>query len=153
MLVPLTKSLYSPGKLGATDSVLVDVGTGYFIEYSPSGGVDYCKRKLLMLRENLDKLGEVQGWRPHPTRGDTLNLCSHTRSPVSLPFSDHGCEAEAADAGAGGAEPQSAAAAKGNIASCAIACKLGAEAPHRGVKGVPRCPGVCAPSPPSAAGG
>jgi prefoldin alpha subunit len=62
MLVPLTKSLYAPGKLGATDRVLVDVGTGYFIEYSPSGGVDYCKRKLLMLRENLDKLGEVRGW-------------------------------------------------------------------------------------------
>ena len=69
MLVPLTKSLYAPGKLGATDSVLVDVGTGYFIEYSPSGGVDYCKRKLLMLRENLDKLGEVRGWIGGAARG------------------------------------------------------------------------------------
>jgi len=60
MLVPLTKSLYAPGKLGDTDKVLIDVGTGYFIEYTAQGGADYCKRKVNMLRENLDKLGEVR---------------------------------------------------------------------------------------------
>jgi prefoldin subunit 5 len=32
MLVPLTQSLYAPGRLGKTDSVLVDIGTGYFVE-------------------------------------------------------------------------------------------------------------------------
>jgi len=32
MLVPLTESLYAPGKLGATDKVLLDIGTGYFVE-------------------------------------------------------------------------------------------------------------------------
>lgn len=32
MLVPLTPSLYVPGKLKNVGSVLVDVGTGYFIE-------------------------------------------------------------------------------------------------------------------------
>lgn len=34
MLVPLTASLYVPGKLDDADKVLVDVGTGYFIEVS-----------------------------------------------------------------------------------------------------------------------
>ncbi|KAG5531564.1 hypothetical protein RHGRI_026241 [Rhododendron griersonianum] len=32
LLVPLTASLYVPGKLDDADKVLVDVGTGYFIE-------------------------------------------------------------------------------------------------------------------------
>ena len=34
MLVPLTASLYVPGKLDDADKVLVDVGTGYFVEVS-----------------------------------------------------------------------------------------------------------------------
>ncbi|KAF8776057.1 hypothetical protein HU200_003920 [Digitaria exilis] len=32
MLVPLTASLYVPGSLDDAENVLVDVGTGYFIE-------------------------------------------------------------------------------------------------------------------------
>ena len=32
MMVPLTESLYAPGKLGSTDKVLLDIGTGYFVE-------------------------------------------------------------------------------------------------------------------------
>lgn len=60
MMVPLTDSLYAPGKVGSTDSVLLDIGTGYFVEYSPADGADYCKRKVLLLRENVEKLGEVR---------------------------------------------------------------------------------------------
>ncbi|KAK6931759.1 Prefoldin alpha-like [Dillenia turbinata] len=36
MLVPLTASLYVPGILDEADKVLVDVGTGYFIESNVS---------------------------------------------------------------------------------------------------------------------
>lgn len=32
MLVPLTASLYVPGTLDDADKVLVDIGTGYFVE-------------------------------------------------------------------------------------------------------------------------
>ena len=32
MMVPLTDSLYAPGKLGCMDKVLLDIGTGYFVE-------------------------------------------------------------------------------------------------------------------------
>lgn len=35
MLVPLTASLYVPGTLDDANKVLVDVGTGYFIEVYP----------------------------------------------------------------------------------------------------------------------
>lgn len=32
MLLPLTQSLYVNGKIGATDKVMIDIGTGYFAE-------------------------------------------------------------------------------------------------------------------------
>ncbi|EEC67212.1 hypothetical protein OsI_34105 [Oryza sativa Indica Group] len=38
MLVPLTASLYVPGTLDDSEKVLVDVGTGYFIEGQRQGG-------------------------------------------------------------------------------------------------------------------
>lgn len=59
MLVPLTSSLYVPGKLGDVSHVLLDVGTGYFLEKSPADGVDYCKRKVQLVRDNMEKLIEV----------------------------------------------------------------------------------------------
>ena len=37
MLVPLTQSLYAPGKLGDTGKVLIDIGTGYFVEARARG--------------------------------------------------------------------------------------------------------------------
>lgn len=32
ILVPLTTSLYVPGKLADTENVIVDVGTGFYVE-------------------------------------------------------------------------------------------------------------------------
>lgn len=32
ILVPLTNSLYVPGKLSDADNVIVDVGTGYYVK-------------------------------------------------------------------------------------------------------------------------
>lgn len=32
ILVPLTNSLYVPGRLSNPDSVIVDVGTGYYVK-------------------------------------------------------------------------------------------------------------------------
>ncbi|XP_031476478.1 prefoldin subunit 5 [Nymphaea colorata] len=59
LLVPLTASLYVPGTLDDADRVLVDVGTGYFIEKTMAEGKDYCDRKINMLRVNYDELVEV----------------------------------------------------------------------------------------------
>ncbi|KAG2701824.1 hypothetical protein I3760_06G061700 [Carya illinoinensis] len=59
MLVPLTASLYVPGTLDDADKVLVDVGTGYFIEKTMAEGKDYCERKINLLRSNFDQLVEV----------------------------------------------------------------------------------------------
>ncbi|KAK7832010.1 putative prefoldin subunit 5 [Quercus suber] len=58
LLVPLTASLYVPGTLDDADKVLVDVGTGYFIEKTTAEGKDYCDRKINLLRSNFDQLVE-----------------------------------------------------------------------------------------------
>ncbi|XP_073314466.1 prefoldin subunit 5 [Primulina huaijiensis] len=59
MLVPLTASLYVPGTLDDAEKVLVDVGTGYFIEKTMAEGKDYCERKISLLKSNYDQLLEV----------------------------------------------------------------------------------------------
>ncbi|GAA0140429.1 chaperone [Lithospermum erythrorhizon] len=59
MLVPLTASLYVPGTLDDAEKVLVDVGTGYFIEKTMGEGKDYCERKINLLKTNYEQLFEV----------------------------------------------------------------------------------------------
>ncbi|KAL6883749.1 hypothetical protein ACP4OV_011163 [Aristida adscensionis] len=59
ILVPLTASLYVPGSLDDSEKVLVDVGTGYFIEKTMAQGKDYCERKINLLKSNLDEMCEV----------------------------------------------------------------------------------------------
>ncbi|XP_052295439.1 prefoldin subunit 5 isoform X2 [Citrus sinensis] len=59
MLVPLTASLYVPGTLDDAHKVLVDIGTGYFVEKTMDEGKDYCERKINLLKSNFDQLIEV----------------------------------------------------------------------------------------------
>ncbi|KDP37534.1 hypothetical protein JCGZ_05973 [Jatropha curcas] len=59
MLVPLTASLYVPGTLDDADKVLVDIGTGYFVEKTMAEGKDYCERKINLLKSNFDQLIEL----------------------------------------------------------------------------------------------
>jgi len=55
--LPLTSSLYIKGKISKTDTVLVDVGTGYFIEMSLDDGKDYTQRKV---KDIEDKSGQIE---------------------------------------------------------------------------------------------
>ncbi|CAN1177776.1 Prefoldin subunit 5 [Linum perenne] len=59
MLVPLTASLYVPGTLDDSNNVLVDIGTGYFVEKRIEEGKDYCERKINLLKSNYDQLLEL----------------------------------------------------------------------------------------------
>lgn len=43
ILVPLTNSLYVPGKLNDTEHVIVDIGTGYYVKKVRSMALD-CRR-------------------------------------------------------------------------------------------------------------
>eukprot|EP01026_Neomeris_dumetosa_P084039 TRINITY_DN98085_c0_g1_i1.p2 TRINITY_DN98085_c0_g1~~TRINITY_DN98085_c0_g1_i1.p2 ORF type:complete len:160 (-),score=21.89 TRINITY_DN98085_c0_g1_i1:306-785(-) len=66
VLVPLSESLYVQGEVHSNDRVLIDIGTGYFVEQSTEKGIDYCRRKVKLLREKLEELSgmlsEKQGF-------------------------------------------------------------------------------------------
>jgi prefoldin alpha subunit len=61
MLVPVTSSLYVNGTVMNPDKVLVDIGTGYFVESTSEQGVEYCKRKVNFLRDQIQGVyGELK---------------------------------------------------------------------------------------------
>ena len=59
VMVPLTSSLYVPGVMEDTETVLVEVGASYFIEQSTVKAQDYCTRKLDLLKGNTRKIQEI----------------------------------------------------------------------------------------------
>ena len=59
ILVPLTPSLYVPGKLAFTDTVLVDIGTGFYVEKTPPAARDFYSRKVIELGQNLQDLEKI----------------------------------------------------------------------------------------------
>lgn len=59
ILVPLTSSLYVPGKLANADTVIVDVGTGFFVEKGVTDAKDFYDRKIASLDSNLKDLEKV----------------------------------------------------------------------------------------------
>ncbi|KAI5477019.1 hypothetical protein MNV49_006977 [Pseudohyphozyma bogoriensis] len=53
ILIPLTSSLYVPGKLKDTENVLVDVGTGYYVEKPTKAAKTLYNGKILTLKSNI----------------------------------------------------------------------------------------------------
>ncbi|KAJ7317687.1 hypothetical protein JRQ81_003849 [Phrynocephalus forsythii] len=56
LLVPLSSSMYVPGKLSNVDNVLIDVGTGYYVEKSVDDARDFFKRKIDFLTKQMEKI-------------------------------------------------------------------------------------------------
>ncbi|KAF2869855.1 c-myc binding protein [Massariosphaeria phaeospora] len=62
LLVPLTSSLYVPGRLTSSTHVLVDVGTGFFVEKNTEDAKDFYERKVKDLGGSLKDLeGVING--------------------------------------------------------------------------------------------
>ena len=59
ILVPVTQSMYVPGKLKDANKVLIDIGTGYFVEKTTGDADDFCKRKIELLRQEIEKVAPV----------------------------------------------------------------------------------------------
>ncbi|KAF9265040.1 Prefoldin alpha subunit [Marasmius fiardii PR-910] len=59
ILVPLTNSLYVPGKLSDAEHVLVDIGTGYFVKKTREEAIFHYKSKVEYIRTNLETLEET----------------------------------------------------------------------------------------------
>lgn len=58
ILVPLTGSMYVPGQLSDPDKVLVDVGTGYYVEKDIGSAKEYFNKKVKYVTDQMEK---VQG--------------------------------------------------------------------------------------------
>jgi len=59
VMVPMTSSLYVPGTLKDTDTLLIDVGTGYFVEKTRKESIEYFQRKIEFVGKQMET---VQGY-------------------------------------------------------------------------------------------
>ncbi|XP_072032861.1 prefoldin subunit 5-like [Amphiura filiformis] len=59
ILVPLTSSLYVPGNLSDVNSVLIDIGTGYYVEKTLPQAKDYMKRKIEFVTKQMEKVQPI----------------------------------------------------------------------------------------------
>lgn len=58
VLVPVTTALYLPGKINKVQSVLVEVGTGYFVEKQLDAAQTFIKTKIDMCEKNIGLVTE-----------------------------------------------------------------------------------------------
>ncbi|XP_061583561.1 prefoldin subunit 5 [Cololabis saira] len=56
LLVPLSSSMYVPGKLNDVENVLVNVGTGYYVEKNVDASKGFFKRKIDFLTKQIEKI-------------------------------------------------------------------------------------------------
>lgn len=56
ILVPLTGSMYVPGKLYDTNKLIIDVGTRYYVEKDNKSAKDYFQRKVKFVTEQMEKI-------------------------------------------------------------------------------------------------
>ena len=55
VMIPLTTSLFVPGRLKDKKKFLVEIGTGYFAEYDSAGAMAYCDRKSAFTKQTGEK--------------------------------------------------------------------------------------------------
>ncbi|XP_071525619.1 prefoldin subunit 5 [Panulirus ornatus] len=59
MLVPLTSCMYVPGTIADAEKLLIDVGTGYYVERDVNGAKDYFTRKVKFVTEQMEKIQKI----------------------------------------------------------------------------------------------
>ena len=56
MMVPLTASLYVPGKVKDTNKFMVDLGTGFYVEKSAKEAKEFLERKMKLIHVNSENI-------------------------------------------------------------------------------------------------
>jgi prefoldin alpha subunit len=59
VLVPLTGSMYVPGLLSEPSKVIVDIGTGYYVEKESTAAQEYFDRKVKFVTENMERVQAI----------------------------------------------------------------------------------------------
>lgn len=55
VMVPLTGSIYVPGNISDVSKVLVDIGTGYYVEKTPAAAEKFFLRRATLLKDETEK--------------------------------------------------------------------------------------------------
>mmetsp|Transcript_19288 Transcript_19288/g.27137 ORF Transcript_19288/g.27137 Transcript_19288/m.27137 type:complete len:173 (-) Transcript_19288:111-629(-) len=59
IMVPLTESLYVPGRIRDPNKVVVDIGTGFYVEKTAKEAQAFLERKLKLVDANSENLMEA----------------------------------------------------------------------------------------------
>ena len=59
ILVPMTSSLYVPGKCADVKKVTVEIGANFYVETSIEKAEKFCDRKLEFIKKNMDNIDEL----------------------------------------------------------------------------------------------
>merc|ERR1719244_365774 len=59
ILVPLTSCMYVPGQISDAEKLLIDIGTGYYVEKDIAGTKDYFSRKVKFVTEQMEKIQKI----------------------------------------------------------------------------------------------
>ena len=59
IMVPLTESLYVPGKIRDANKVMVELGTGYYVEKNLKQALELLDRKTKLVDANSENIREV----------------------------------------------------------------------------------------------
>lgn len=59
LMLPMTESLYVPGNVESVETVLLEIGTGYYIERDVDAGIEYCRRKVMLVKDRIEQLSRI----------------------------------------------------------------------------------------------
>uniref|UniRef100_A0A182JHY0 Prefoldin subunit 5 n=1 Tax=Anopheles atroparvus TaxID=41427 RepID=A0A182JHY0_ANOAO len=59
ILVPLTGSMYVPGTIKDANNVIIEVGTGYYVENDLESAKAFFKRRVEYVQEQLEKIENI----------------------------------------------------------------------------------------------
>ncbi|GFQ68072.1 prefoldin subunit 5 [Trichonephila clavata] len=51
--------MYVPGELDETQKVIIDIGTGYYVEKRIPDAIDYFKRKVKFVTTQIEKVQQI----------------------------------------------------------------------------------------------
>lgn len=83
ILVPLTGSMYVPGRLADTKHVLVDVGTGYYAQKNVDDAKDYFNRRVAYVTEQMEKIQQLDKEKSK-IRDETVNLIEMKKAELTI---------------------------------------------------------------------
>ena len=59
ILVPMTSSLYIPGKCADVKKLTVEIGANFFVETSIEKAEKFCDRKIESIKKNMDEIDKI----------------------------------------------------------------------------------------------